>query len=110
MKNYLDDIHKSIRSAFELVTLLEGINEKCKLSNFEKEGVQEDIQSVKNIIQLLQQVQSKEQIREVWNLFQIISRNFGGYEGGLIGIRLNKAHTKLWKNLLNALASSQEEK
>lgn len=108
MKDFSCDVNKSIDSALELIKLLDWINEECALDIGKKEGVQEDIESIKYIIRLLQQVQSKEDIREVWSFFQNISHEFGGYVGDRIGRKLDKAHTKLWENLLDSLANSQE--
>jgi hypothetical protein len=108
VKIFLDDVNKSIDSALELIKFLDWINEECALDIGKKEGVQEDIESIKYIIRLLRQIQSKEDIREVWSIFQNISHEFGGYAGDRIGRKLNKAHNRLWENLLNALANAQE--
>lgn len=108
MENLLDGVRKSTESANELIDLLKWIAEECSLNNDEIEGVQDDIESINNVVQLLQQALSKEQIREVWNLIQRISHEFGGYVGGKIGVKLNKAFNKLWEDLLNLVADSQD--
>ena len=99
---------KSIESAKKLLILLEWIKCECPLNSDEQEGVHGDIQSINNIVQLLDQAQTKQDIRTVWNYYRDIHRNLGGYVTDRIGRKLYLANEKLWKNLLNTLADSQD--
>ena len=100
-------VQKSIESANELLKLLDWIKNERTLTSGEEKVLRKDIDSIQEIKLLLEQAHSKEQIREVWNTFREIDRNFGGYIGDRVGRLLTAAQEKLWKNLLDALSESQ---
>jgi hypothetical protein len=102
------DLQKSIESAKELLIWLESIECNSPLTSVDLECVRKDIESINTVIQLLEQPQSKEQIREVWNYFRFIPRNFGGNYWAGLEFKLESMTTRLWDNLLNLLADSQE--
>ena len=108
MEKLENDLQKSIESAKELLDFLGSIKCNSPLTVAEQEYVREDIKSINSSTQLSEQAQSKEKVREVWDYFNSIDRDFGGYIGGGIGFKLSWKKGKLWDNLLNSLADSQE--
>jgi uncharacterized protein YeeX (DUF496 family) len=92
---------KAIKSAHALLELLNQIRTSHQLNMDQKEALEDDEKAIREIANLLHKIQSKEQIRDIWNKMNQMKRDFGGYIGNEDGNRIEMFMDNLWSNVLN---------